>query len=62
VAAQSLENPGQHDLHALATQYQAQTGAEVAVTDATGQTLVSLDPDDKGGGRDGGSIARCGPL
>jgi signal transduction histidine kinase len=50
VAAQSLENPGEHDLHALATQYQAQTGAEVAVTDAAGRTLVSLDPDDKGSG------------
>src|ERR1019366_3816300 len=48
VAAESLENPG-HDLHNLATQYQAETGAEVAVFDSAGRTLVSLDPDDPTG-------------
>ena len=50
VAAESLENPGEHDLHNLATQYQAETGAEVAVFDSGGRTLVSLDPHDPGGG------------
>ena len=48
--AESLENPGERDLHSLASQYQAETGAEVAVVDATGRTLVSLDPDDPSGG------------
>jgi signal transduction histidine kinase len=46
VASESLEHPGQHDLHSLGAQYQAETGAEVAVVDSGGQTLVSLDPDD----------------
>jgi signal transduction histidine kinase len=50
VAAESLENPGEHDLHNVATQYQAETGAEVAVIDSGGRTLVSLDPDDPTGG------------
>ncbi len=47
--AENLENPGESDLHSLASQYQAETGAEVAVVDATGRTLVSLDPDDPSG-------------
>ena len=48
--AESLENSGEGDLQSLASQYQAETGAEVAVVDATGRTLVSLDPDDPSGG------------
>jgi len=46
VAEDSLENPGEHDLGALAAQYQARTGAEVAVSDNTGRTIVSLDSSD----------------
>jgi signal transduction histidine kinase len=50
VASESLENPAEHDLQTLAARYQAETGAEVAVTDSSGRTLVSLDPGDPGGG------------
>ncbi|MDQ1398820.1 MAG: hypothetical protein QOK20_752 [Acidimicrobiaceae bacterium] len=50
VAGESLEHPGEHDLQSLAARYRAETGAEVAVTDAEGRTLVALDPGDPGGG------------
>jgi signal transduction histidine kinase len=50
VASESLETPGEYDLQTLAARYQSETGAEVAVTDSSGRTLVSLDPDDPGNG------------
>ncbi|MDQ1393967.1 MAG: hypothetical protein QOF30_2944 [Acidimicrobiaceae bacterium] len=50
VAGESLEHPKEHDLQTLAVRYRAETGAEVAVTDAAGRTLVALDPGDPGGG------------
>jgi signal transduction histidine kinase len=50
VAGESLEHPEEHDLQTLAVRYRAETGAEVAVTDAAGRTLVALDPGDPGGG------------
>jgi len=53
VAGESLEHPGEHDLQTLATRYQAETGAEVAVTDPAGRILVALDPSGpEGGGPD----------
>jgi len=50
VAEEGLQNPGQHDLQDLAARYQAETGAEVAVINDAGTTLVSLDPGDPNGG------------
>jgi signal transduction histidine kinase len=49
-AGESLENPAEHDLQTLAARYRTETGAEVAITDATGRPLVSLDPGEPGGG------------
>ena len=44
LAAQSLEHPPTHDLTSLAASYGAETGAEVAVYDRSGQTIVGFDP------------------
>ena len=46
LAAEELEQPGQHDLVALASRYRAQAGSEVAIMNASGQIMVALDPDE----------------
>jgi signal transduction histidine kinase len=50
IAGESLDNPGEHDLETLAARYRSETGAEVAVTDPHGRTLVALDPAEPSGG------------
>ena len=50
LAAESLERPASHDLAALAASYRSQTGTEVAVYDASGQTVVGFDFDEPPGG------------
>jgi signal transduction histidine kinase len=43
LAGVSLENPDSHDLTALASSYRTETGAEVAVYDPAGRTVVGFD-------------------
>jgi signal transduction histidine kinase len=57
LAGESLENPPTHDLAALASRYRTQTGAEVAVYDEAGRTVVGFDP-----GEAIGSEPAVGPL
>jgi signal transduction histidine kinase len=52
VVAESLENPKEHDIQTLADRYRTETGAEIAVTDPAGRTLVALDPVDTSAGND----------
>jgi signal transduction histidine kinase len=44
---ESLEHPQAHDLNDLVRRYQKATGNEVVVVDASGRTLVEVDPNER---------------